>query len=43
MALEDDLVCAAALLGVHGVEAEVVHDQEIDRGQEAQFLLVRSP
>ena len=40
MALDDDLVGVAVLLGVWGVEPEVVEDEQVDGEEGAQFLLV---
>jgi hypothetical protein len=40
VAFEEDLIGVAALLGLHGVEGEVVEDQEVDGEELAEFGLV---
>jgi len=40
MAFHDELVDVAALVGVHGIEAEVVEDQEVDGEERPQLLFV---
>jgi hypothetical protein len=40
VAFEEELVGVAALLSVHGVEAEVVNQEQIDRHELAELGLV---